>query len=103
MFHDRPPRGGQRPARRVAPTWLARRLRMLREEKGMSRCQLSRLAGVSAQTVGKIEGRGTDPSHSILVSLARVLGVSLLAFDPAFAAFEDVGPAPPADPPPADF
>jgi len=83
---DRKPRGGQRPARRNAGTFLARRLRQLREMRGLTRNQLAGLAGLSAQTVGRIEGRGDDTRHSVLVALCRALDVSMIAFDPGWAA-----------------
>jgi len=49
-----------------------------REQRGLSRAQLARLAGVDTATVYRIEtGRMTSPGLGIIAALARALGVSL--------------------------
>jgi transcriptional regulator with XRE-family HTH domain len=56
--------------------FLARRLRELREQRGWTRCRLTRTSGVSNSVVALIEeGRRLDPAWSTVQALARALDV----------------------------
>ena len=75
---------------------LGRRLRRLREERGLSRLMLQRMSGVTDETIRLIELGVANPSSDILSFLAFALGVPVGVFQAE--ALE--GEAPP-DPPPA--
>lgn len=60
----------------------------LRGEKGLSRSQLARLAGTTAQYISHLENRVKDnPTFELVERLAEALGVTLLELrvDPADA------------------
>lgn len=63
------------------PGFFAKRLRELREAAGMTKYKLSKVSGVSKQTLGDLEAGISDPSWDTLIKLTRALGVSLDAFD----------------------
>jgi transcriptional regulator with XRE-family HTH domain len=50
-------------------------LRRLREEKGLTRYRLAKLAGITPEGVSKLERPGSDPKLSTLCRVARALGV----------------------------
>ena len=62
-------RGGQGSAR------LPERLRMAREQRGLSLNALAKLAGVARTTIGYIEDGVTMPSIATVELLARALGI----------------------------
>ena len=53
------------------------RLRVLLADRGMSQVELAEQAGVSRQAVNNYMTRGTSPSLSRAVDIARALGVSV--------------------------
>lgn len=57
---------------------LAKRIRELRNKKGLSQEKLARLADVSYNTVVKIEsGESRNPTFQTMVGIAKALDVSL--------------------------
>ena len=70
----RPPTSPERVARAKR---LGVSLRSLREQRGMSRERLARLADVSSDTVRKIERGLTTPELFTFAALAEQLGVSI--------------------------
>ncbi|MEW6171030.1 MAG: helix-turn-helix transcriptional regulator [Candidatus Omnitrophota bacterium] len=57
---------------------LAKRIRELRNKKGISQEKLARLAEVSYNTIVKIEaGESKNPSFRTMTGIAKALGVSL--------------------------
>jgi len=57
---------------------LAKKIRELRNKKGLSQEKLARLADVSYNTVVKIEsGESKNPTFQTMVGIAAALGVSL--------------------------
>ena len=63
---------------------LGKRLKELREAKGLSQEGLARAAGISVSSVSKLEQQkgesGQDPTWSTIQALARALGVDCTAF-----------------------
>lgn len=59
---------------------LGRKLRLLREERGLSQRDLARLAGISANAISLIERDENSPSVSTLQSLAESLSVKMSYF-----------------------
>ena len=53
-------------------------IREIREKKGLSQEQLSKLSGVSASHIGYIENGEREPTVSVLCRLAKALDVSIL-------------------------
>ena len=53
------------------------RLRVLLADRGMSQVELAEQSGVTRQSVNNYMTRGTSPSLSKAVSIARALGVSV--------------------------
>lgn len=53
-------------------------IREIREKKGLSQEQLSRLSGVSASHIGYIENGEREPTVSVLCRLAKAFNVSIL-------------------------
>ena len=53
------------------------RLRVLLADRGMSQVELAEQAGVTRQSVNNYMTRGTSPSLSRAVDIARALGVSV--------------------------
>ncbi|MFB7399802.1 helix-turn-helix domain-containing protein [Streptomyces rubiginosohelvolus] len=67
-----------------APDWvlprrqqIGRRLRELREDRGLTQIQLAERAGMDHKTVHRIEYATSDPSLSMLLRLAAALDVEL--------------------------
>ena len=57
---------------------LAKRVRCLREARGLNQSQLARRAGVSAATISTLErGVTLDPGVLVAMKLARALGCTL--------------------------
>jgi len=57
---------------------LAKKIRKLRNKKGLSQERLARLAGVSYNTVVKIEsGESKNPTFQTMAGIAKALEVSL--------------------------
>lgn len=57
---------------------FAKRIRDLRNKKGLSQEKLARLANVSFTTVVKIEsGESRHPTIQTMAGIAKVLGISL--------------------------
>lgn len=56
---------------------FAKRLRELREKKGMSQAELGKIFNLSKQTISSYENGGSTPNHAILKSMADFFGVSL--------------------------
>lgn len=57
---------------------LAKKIRELRNKKGLSQEKLARLAGISYNTVIKIEsGESKHPTIQTMAGIAKGLGVSL--------------------------
>jgi len=52
------------------------RLRILREQRGLSQRELARLCGLSATQIHKYENNQSDPTSSNLANIAEVLVVS---------------------------
>jgi len=64
---------------------VAARLRLLREEQGLSRAELARLAGTGRSYVGEVEAGAKTPTVTTLGKLAPALGVApedLVAAEP---------------------
>lgn len=53
------------------------RLRVLLADRGMSKTELAERSGVTRQAVNNYMNRGTSPSLSRAVAIARALGVSV--------------------------
>ncbi len=66
--------------REAASVDVAKRLRELREGRGISMRQLATQSGLSANALSMIERGKTSPSVSTLYKLADALGVSITAF-----------------------
>src|SRR5205085_1779777 len=60
---------------------FGRKLRELREAKGMSQQRLAQAAGVSQNGLSHWERGAREPGWSAVVSLARVLGVDCRVFE----------------------
>ena len=56
---------------------FSKRVRRLREQKGLTWYRLAKLCGISKQGLAKLEQPGNDPKLSTLHKLAKALGVSL--------------------------
>ena len=57
---------------------LYKKIRELRNKKGLSQEKLARLADVSYNTIVKIEsGESKNPTFQTMVGIAKALGVSL--------------------------
>ena len=62
----------------VKDKMLAKRIRELRNKKGLSQEKLARLADVSYNTIVKIEsGESENPTIKTMARIARALGISL--------------------------
>ena len=57
--------------------WVARRLRELRRERGITLSALSELVGISAPHLSRLEKGERQPSIGTLLQIARVYGVSV--------------------------
>ena len=57
---------------------LAKRIRELRNKKGLSQEKLARLANISYNTIVKIEsGESKNPTFQTMAGIAKALGTSL--------------------------
>jgi len=56
---------------------LARRLRMEREARGWSQCDLARRSGVSKAMISKIEREETSPTAVLLARISAAFGLTL--------------------------
>lgn len=56
---------------------LAMRLRQIREAQGMTQETLAKRAKITREYVAKIEGLRQDPSVSIVLRIAKALGVKV--------------------------
>ena len=57
---------------------LAKKIRELRNKKGISQEKLARLADVSYNTIVKIEsGESKNPTFGTMAGIAKALGISL--------------------------
>jgi transcriptional regulator with XRE-family HTH domain len=72
---------------------FARRLRELREAANLSQSELTDLAGMHRQGVGKLERGERSPAWETVQALARALGVDCTAFQT-----EDLPPQTTAEP-----
>ncbi|MEN6348270.1 MAG: helix-turn-helix transcriptional regulator [Syntrophomonas sp.] len=71
----------------ITPDDFPKKLKVLRQEKGLTQKLLAERANVSQQTVSAIEQGKMDPSLKILITIAGILGVVLLI--KAFSKKED--------------
>ena len=55
---------------------FSERLRKIRSEKGFSKIELGKLAGIHHAQIGRYENKGAYPSADVLAKLANALGVS---------------------------
>ena len=62
---------------------FAELLKALRDQAGLSQNGLAERSGVAVSTIRQFEYGMREPTYGTLVKLARGLGVSLGAFDPA--------------------
>mgnify|MGYP001606275377 CR=1 FL=1 len=62
-----------------SPKQMGRRLKKLREERGMSRADLAEAAGISREYVRLLEAGRYDPTVGTLQRLAKALGVKVTA------------------------
>ena len=65
---------------------VARNVRRLREQRGLSQDELGERAGITRNYVGMIERRESSPSIDVIEKLAKALGVSPTGL------FEEKGP-----------
>jgi transcriptional regulator with XRE-family HTH domain len=65
---------------------FASHLRRLREEKGITRYRLAKLAGLSIEGACRLEEAGSDPKLSTLFKLAPALGVEPAELVPPLSA-----------------
>ncbi|MEV8048981.1 helix-turn-helix domain-containing protein [Streptomyces bacillaris] len=56
---------------------IGRRIRALREDRGLTQIQLGERAGMDHKTVHRVEYATSDPSLSMLLRLAAALDVEL--------------------------
>jgi transcriptional regulator with XRE-family HTH domain len=56
---------------------FAERLRKIRTEKGISKIDLGKLAGIHHAQIGRYENKGAHPSADVLAKLANALDVSV--------------------------
>lgn len=56
---------------------LGEKLKKARKDAGMTRADLSRLAGISANTIANYENAGAEPSFFNICCLSRALHLSL--------------------------
>jgi len=57
---------------------LARAIRELREQRGMTQAELAAAVGVHRTRISALEAGRLDPDYALLVALAQALGVSLV-------------------------
>jgi transcriptional regulator with XRE-family HTH domain len=64
-------------------TGFAGRLRSIREQAGLSQRELAERAGCNVFTLSKLERGTQEPAWPLVLALARALGVTCEAFQPA--------------------
>jgi transcriptional regulator with XRE-family HTH domain len=64
------------------------RLRILREERGLSQFQLAIAAECRVETISRLERQEQEPAWPLVRALARALGVSCQAFEEGAAEAE---------------
>ena len=64
----------------MTPRQFGRRLRALREARGVSQATLAERAGLTREYVNKLEAGKYDPTLGTLGRLAKALGVTERAF-----------------------
>ena len=69
---------------------LSKTLKMVREAKGLSQKELSGLIDMAQAQYSRIESGKTDPSFSVVVKIAKALGLTLTEFFAADEIFSDV-------------
>lgn len=82
------------PAKNLAVD-LGRRLRRLRDDRGLTQAAVAEAVGIEPDTVGRLERGLRLPSLAVLAKLADTLGVepvALLADDDAWAAASGAAP-----------
>lgn len=71
-----------------AASRIGRRIRKIREARGMSQSQLGELVGLNADRIQKYENGARKPKSDLLKKIASVLGVSSLAIaDPTTSSY----------------
>src|SRR5262249_52864762 len=70
---------------------FAKRLRELREARGLTRYALAKLAGLTNEGVIKMERPGSDPKLSTILKLARALSIAPCDLLPPAATREGKG------------
>jgi transcriptional regulator with XRE-family HTH domain len=68
--------------KKAEPTGFARRLKQLREAAGLTQEELAERAGMYKFSVAKLEQEVREPTWATVLTLAKVLGVSVAAFAP---------------------
>jgi HTH-type transcriptional regulator/antitoxin HipB len=63
-------------------SFFAKRLKMLRQQAGLTQNQLALRAGLNLSTIRHFEQGLREPTYATLVKLCQALGVSLAAFEP---------------------
>lgn len=87
------PRGHRRPAVAVT-TALGRRIRELREERGIAQAELARRVGSSASHLNKLEAGQKAATVTTLAAVAKALGVELADLFPGRNVQQPVGNPP---------
>jgi len=64
----------------MTPKQFGRKLKALRERRGVSQAELAERAGLSREYVNKLEAGKYDPTLGTLGCLAKALGVKERAF-----------------------
>jgi transcriptional regulator with XRE-family HTH domain len=64
-------------------SFFARRLRELRDKAGLSQGKLAQRCDLGLSTIAQFEQGLREPTYGTLVTLAKGLGVSLVAFEEA--------------------
>jgi transcriptional regulator with XRE-family HTH domain len=87
-------------AKRPASSGFGDRLRVLRNDKGMTQANLAAKLGLTPQAIAKYEQGGTEPTWPVVLRLAEALGVSVTEFIPAEGAAAEARAAEQPEPPP---
>jgi len=76
------------------PVTFADRLRELRAAAGVSQYELARRAGLTRQTLSRLERGDSEPSWTTVRRLANVLRVSVTAFEVGDLPLPEAGASP---------
>ncbi|VTR97853.1 xre family transcriptional regulator : Putative prophage repressor OS=Novosphingobium aromaticivorans (strain DSM 12444 / F199) GN=Saro_3015 PE=4 SV=1: HTH_31 [Gemmata massiliana] len=68
------------------PTGFGRRLREIREEKGLTQKEIADAAAVHVNTIARLEREEQEPAWPVVLKLAKALGVDCTAFSAPAAA-----------------